>query len=76
MEKEFFDLIDRTERVSVNFGYSSVTDWSIQVYDLKGKPLGDWGEPFICIQDCDRTYVLAKAYSELVDHLLDTRGST
>ena len=74
MEKEFFDLYERSGCLSLEVGHNSIADWCIDVHDIKGKSLGSRGDAVISLQDCSREVLFAKAYVALTEHLCETRG--
>ena len=54
-------------------GYSSVTDWSVYVYD-KTEKSGDWGDPVVSAQTCDKRITFAEATVRLSDYMAETCG--
>jgi hypothetical protein len=72
--KEFFDLYEAQSNLSLEVGHNSVADWMIFVYDKRGKASGQYGDPVVQTQSCDRNLAFAKAYCELAEYLSDNRG--
>ena len=75
---DFFILWDEglniRPHLCLGIGYSSITDWNIAIYDKTGRQLGDWGDPIIYVEGCDRKIVFAEATVKLAKYLNDTCG--
>lgn len=74
MKKDFFELYDSHTMLALEVGHSSITDWNVIIYDLRGKEPGNWGNPIIHIQDCHRELAFAKAYVELAEYFSEHLG--
>lgn len=74
MEKDFFELYQAREKLSVVVGHNSVADWTITVCDRRAKPLSDVPEPVVQVQESTRELAFAKAYVALAEHFLTTYG--
>ena len=74
MEKDFFELYNCHSMLALEVGHNSVADWNVIVYDRRGKPVGNWGEPVIHCSGCHRELVFADAYSKLAEYFSDKFG--
>ena len=74
VESKLFDLAEKQPRFPLSFGYNSVSDWMVAIYDRKGKPMGSWGEPIITTQSCDRHAAIAEAYFKFTEFLCEECG--
>jgi hypothetical protein len=74
MEKDFFELYSRKDLLGLEVGHSSICDWSIRVYDRRGKEVGNWGNPIVSVQKCTRELTFATAYTELAEYFFEQFG--
>ena len=74
MEKDFFDLYENQSCLALELGHNSIADWCLVIHDIKGKPLGDRGNPCVSVQEASRELAFAKAYAGLCEYLSDARG--
>ena len=74
MEKDFFELYERYPNLALEVGHNSTADWIIEVYDKRGKEVGNYGNPIVSVQNCTRDIVFAKAYIALAEYFCDKFG--
>lgn len=74
MEKDFFELYMKHPLFALEVGHNSVADWNVIVYDKRGKPPGDYGEPVVHESGGHREAVFAHAYTKLAAYFSETLG--
>lgn len=74
MEKVFFELYENQSCMAVEVGHNSIAGWCINIYDVKGKKLGETHDAAISIEESLMELAFAKAYIGLCEYLLEVRG--
>ena len=73
MEGKLFDLVENNPRLSVEFCYCGIADYTISIFDHE-PILGAEKKRIVYEQSCDRTLACANAYAKLAEYLSETRG--
>lgn len=71
---DFLDLYERQDNLALEIGHNSVADWNVLIYDKLGRKMGDFGEPVVHVQHCDRELAIATAHVKLAEYLNENRG--